>query len=54
MIHFPVCSWLHVIVGVLKRCVTTVTKGWDDSVDDVSLRHVVEEVLVRVTHDDLV
>ena len=47
-----VCSWLHVIAGVQKRCVTMVAKGWDDPIDDVSLRQVVEEVLARVTRDD--
>ena len=49
--HFPVCGWLCVIAGVLKRHVTAVTKGWDDPVNDASLKQVVEEVLVRVTHD---
>ena len=52
--HFPVCSCLCMIARVLKRHVTVVTKGWDDSVDDASLRQVMEEVLARVTSDDLV
>ena len=46
--HIPVCGWLCVIARVLKRCMTVVTKGWDNC----SLRQVVEEVLVRVIHDD--
>ena len=50
--HFPVCGWLYMIGRVLKKCVTALTKGWDNPVDDASLRRVVEEVLVRVTHDD--
>ena len=50
--HFPVGGWLRVIARVLKRRVTAVTKGWDDPVDDASLRRVVEEVLARVTRDD--
>ena len=37
------------IAGVLKRRVTAVTKGWNDPVDDGSLRRVVEEVLARMT-----
>ena len=45
----PVCSWLCMITRVLKRCMTAVTKGWDDSLDDASLRRVVEKMLVRVT-----
>ena len=49
--HFPVCSWLCMIAGVLKRYVTAVTKGWDDPVND-AIRRVMEEVLARVTHDD--
>ena len=49
--YFPICSWLHVIAGVLRR-VTAVTKGWDDPVDDASLRRVMEEVLARVTCDN--
>ena len=28
------------------------TKGWDDPVDDASLKQVVEEVLARKTYDD--
>ena len=48
----PLCSWLCVIAGDLKRHVTVVTKGWNDPVNDVSLRQVVEEVLGRVTRDD--
>ena len=50
--HFPVCGWLRVIAGVLKGLVIAVTKGWDDPIDDVSLRRVMEEVLMRVTRDD--
>ena len=52
MVHFPVCGWLHVIARVLKGCVTVVTNGWDDLVDDVFLRQFVEEVLARVNYDD--
>ena len=48
----PVCGWLHVIAGVLKRHVIVVTKGWDDLVDGASLKRVVKKVLARVTHDD--
>ena len=50
--HFPFCGWLSVIARVLKRCVTAVTKGWDDPVDDASLSQFVEEVQARVTRDD--
>ena len=52
--YFPVCGWLCVIAGVLKRCVTAVTKGWDDPADNAYLRRIMEEVLVRVTHYDSV
>ena len=52
--HFPICGWVCVIAGVLKKFMITVTNKWDDLVNNVSLRQVMEEVIVKVTCDDLV
>ena len=36
--HFPVCSWLRVVVAAIKQCATSVSSGWDDEVWDATLR----------------
>ena len=30
--HFPVCSWLRVMVEVIKQCATSVSSRWDEEV----------------------
>ena len=48
----PVCGWIRAATGVLKRRATVVTKGWDDIVDDNSLKQMMAETLTRVCRSD--
>ena len=50
--HWPVCGWLRAATGVLKRRANAVTKGWDDIVDDDSLKQMMAETLTRVRRSD--
>ena len=43
--HFPVCGWLCVACGVLKRRASSVTKGWDDEMRDNLLQRMISETL---------
>ena len=45
--HFPVCGWLRTTTGMSKRWVNTVTKGWDDPINDVPHKQIVTEVLKK-------
>ena len=50
--HLPVSGWLRAATGVLKRRATVVTKGWDNIVDDDSLKQMMAETLTRVRRSD--
>ena len=43
--HFPVCGWLCVACGVLKRRANSVTKGWDDEKRNNLLQHMISETV---------
>ena len=50
--HFPICGWLRVTVGFIKRLATAVTKGRDDRIKNASLCHILAETLTRVQEGD--
>ena len=50
--HFPVCGWLRVTVADIKRCVTSVSSGWDDEMREATLRSMLTKTVARVTRDD--
>ena len=50
--HLPVCGWLRAATGMIKRRANAVTRGWDDTTEDVPLRQMVRETITRVTQSD--
>ena len=50
--HFLVCGLLCVACGVLKRRVSSVTKGWDDATRDNLLQRIISETVDSVWWDD--
>ena len=46
--HFPVCGWLRVACGVLKRRASLVTKGWDDETRENLLQCMISETVDSV------
>ena len=50
--HFPVCGWLRVACGVLKRRASSVTKGWDDETRDNLLQRMISETVDSVRWGD--
>ena len=50
--HLPVCCWLRVACGVLKRRTSSVTKGWDDEMRDNLLQRMISETVDSVQQDD--
>ena len=43
--HLPVCDWLRMAYGVLKRKASSVTKGWDDETRDNLLQRMISETV---------
>ena len=52
VIHLPVCGWLRVATGIMKRRACMVTKGWDDETADALLIGMVVETVTRVKKND--
>ena len=50
--HLPVGGWLRPAVAWLKRRANAATRGWDDVVEDDSLRKQMEYVATRLTKED--
>ena len=50
--HLPLCGWLRPAAAWLKRQVNSVTRGWDDEVDDAPLREQMDAVWARLATDD--
>ena len=50
--HQPVCGWLRVATGIMKRRASMVTKGWDDETADALLIGMVVETINRVKKND--
>ena len=50
--NFPVCGWLPVACGELKRRASSVTKGWDDETRDNLLQRMISESVDSVRRDD--
>ena len=50
--HLPVCGWLRVATGVMKRRANAVTKGWDDEATDTLLERMMTETVARVRQED--
>ena len=46
--HLPVCGWLRVATGMIKRKANAVTQGWDDTTEDAPLQQMVWETIARV------
>ena len=49
---FLVCSWLRVATAFIKLKASTLTTGWDDKVEDVSLDYMIAETVIRVCEAD--
>ena len=49
--HFPVCGWLRVACGELKRRASSITKGWDETRGNL-LQCVISETMDSVRRDD--
>ena len=50
--HLPVCGWLRVACGILRRRASSVTKGWDDEAKDTVLQRMIFESVESVQRDD--
>ena len=50
--HSPMCGWLHVACGLLKRRASSVTKGWDDETRDNLLQRMISETVDSVRRND--
>lgn len=50
--HLPVAGWLRPAAAWLKRRANEVTRGWDDAVQDDSLRGQMESVAARLARED--
>lgn len=50
--HLPVCGWLRVATSYIKRRVNTITRSWDEEVDDVGISSMLNETLARVKSSD--
>ena len=50
--HFPVCHWLRVAVAFIKRKANEVSEGWDDAIEDETVRAYLSEVMERVKKCD--
>lgn len=50
--HLPVCKWLCMAMGVLKRRASMVNQGWDNEATDTLFTRMVEETLMRVQQND--
>ena len=50
--HLPLCGWLRPAAAWLKRQVNSVTRGWDDEVDNAPLREQMDAVWARLATDD--
>lgn len=38
--------------GVMKRRTTAITKGWDDTVNNITFKHMMAKVITKVHQDD--
>lgn len=50
--HFPDFRWLQATTRVMKRQVSILTKGWDDSVNDNFLKQMMAKVVAKVCQDN--
>ena len=50
--HYPVCGWLRVATGFVKRRASRATDRWDDVVEDPEVAKYLREILARVEGDD--
>lgn len=52
--HFPVCGWLRIATTSIKRQASTVSKGWNDTIENALIYHVFAEKVTRAQERDLV
>ena len=45
--HLPVCKRLQVATSIIKCRASTLTKGWDDHIDDIQLKNMLTETMTR-------
>ncbi|MEL7302027.1 MAG: DDE-type integrase/transposase/recombinase, partial [Pseudomonadota bacterium] len=50
--HYPVCGWLRVAAGFVKRRASQATEKWDDVVRDPDITKWLKEIMSRVKDDD--
>lgn len=50
--HLPVAGWLRPAAAWLKRCVNTLTAGWDDITDDPALQAKIQHVVQQLQESD--
>lgn len=45
MEYLSVCEWVRVATRFIRWQANTVTKGWDEQLDDILLKQIVKETL---------
>lgn len=50
--HLPVCGWLRPAAAFIKRRANEKTSSWDDVINDLAFRNLVEDLIQRVKRED--
>ncbi|KAG0714885.1 hypothetical protein GWK47_001430 [Chionoecetes opilio] len=50
--HYPVCGWLRVATGFIKRRTNFLSEGWDEVIVDEEIRRFLDEVVAEVRKND--